>query len=310
MTGVLIIDGVDVYSAFGVSLLEGSYAGLVCWPPLVEPVINDWPDEDGIEVDLESPKLDSKTFTMNFSSKDVFGRSKFLEMLSSTSYHEFSFGELGIVRRLRMVVQPSFEELQGMSLFSLDFVDDFPLDGIGNPLPVPLGVAYQGLEIDGVDISHFGVRMLDGCIKEIEKLPSVKENLLVKTHNLCGSIYDGEYVYFKSKEVTLNFLLTAPTIHTFWNNYHSFLCHLTRSGERILYVDRSVSEYKCYYLCGSVSDFAIDDRVWCEFSVTLVFTSFRAKDYDILLTTESGDLIITEDGLFGIDLEGIGYGNS
>lgn len=305
MNGILLIDGVDVYSAFGVSLLEGSYAGLVCWPPLVQPAINDWPDEDGIEVDLESPCFDSKTFTLNFSCNDTLGRHKFFDMLSATSYHDFTFGQLGIGKKLRMVVQPNFEEFQGMSLFSLVFVDDFPLDGIGNPLPTPSGVSYQGLEFDGVDISQFGVRMLEGCLKEIEKIPSVKESFLTNTHKKCVFNYSEEYVFFNSKEVTLNFLLTSPTIHTFWTNYHSFLCHLTRSGERILYVDRSVSEHKCYYLCGSVLDFAIDDRVWCEFSVTLVFTSFRTKDYDILLTTESGDLIITEDGFFGIDLEGI-----
>ena len=55
MRGELYIDGKDAYTDFGVWITEGGYDGLLPFPELVEPDRNDWPDEDGIEPDLEKP---------------------------------------------------------------------------------------------------------------------------------------------------------------------------------------------------------------------------------------------------------------
>ena len=55
MRGELYIDGKDAYTDFGVWITEGGYDGLLPFPELVEPARNDWPDEDGIEPDLEKP---------------------------------------------------------------------------------------------------------------------------------------------------------------------------------------------------------------------------------------------------------------
>ena len=57
MRGELYIDGKDAYTDFGVWITEGGYDGLLPFPELVEPDRNDWPDEDGIEPDLEKPTL-------------------------------------------------------------------------------------------------------------------------------------------------------------------------------------------------------------------------------------------------------------
>ena len=50
-----------------------------------------------------------------------------------------------------------------------------------------------------------------------------------------------------------------------------------------------------------------DDQVWCVFTLTLVFTAFRVGGDEYLLASEAGELIVTEDGEFYIDLKSYGY---
>lgn len=42
--------------------------------------------------------------------------------------------------------------------------------------------------------------------------------------------------------------------------------------------------------------------VWWEFTLKLVFTGFRAKETDYMLAAESGELIITENNEYYIEL--------
>ena len=65
MRGELYIDGKDAYTDFGVWITEGGYDGLLPFPELVEPARNDWPDEDGIEPDLEKPTLKPRPVLTN-----------------------------------------------------------------------------------------------------------------------------------------------------------------------------------------------------------------------------------------------------
>ena len=58
MTTNLYIDGESALGRFGVRVTRGGYNGLLAYPSLREPEANDWPEEDGIEVDLTDPKLE------------------------------------------------------------------------------------------------------------------------------------------------------------------------------------------------------------------------------------------------------------
>ena len=46
----------------------------------------------------------------------------------------------------------------------------------------------------------------------------------------------------------------------------------------------------------------LNNGVWWEFTLKLVFTSFRIGETEFLLASEAGEFIITEDGEFYIDL--------
>jgi hypothetical protein len=65
---------------------DGGYKGLVQYPPLKTPDFNDWPERDGIEVDLTDPKLDSKTFGIKFAGVQDFSVRNLIDYLSDDSY--------------------------------------------------------------------------------------------------------------------------------------------------------------------------------------------------------------------------------
>lgn len=57
------------------------------------------------------------------------------------------------------------------------------------------------------------------------------------------------------------------------------------------------NEYECYYKSNTVNTFKVlhNGHIWCDFTVTLTFTSCRPVGSYLLLATEDFDWIITED---------------
>jgi len=304
MTGTLYIGGLDAFVHYGVFVLEGGYNGLVSFPPLKNVDSNDWPEEDGIEPDLSDPKLDTREFSISFGCVDTVKTDNFLSMLSDGAYHEFDFRQIGCIHTLRMVSQPDKQTWRALEKFSLQFADDFPLNGYSYLPPVPVAsVSQRGYEINDVDLSNYGVWILEGSLDQIRKVPAVKKNLLISNNSISGAIYDGQSVVFQQKDVMLKCGIVVDDIVLFWRNYNALLYDLSRSDERMFYVRDTEETYPCYYKSSQVSRFSlIGDRVWCEFSLTLVFTSFRIGEVDYLLATENGELIVTEDEQYFIDL--------
>lgn len=303
MTNNLYIGGKDAYSEYGVFITEGGYDGLVAFPSLKTIDSNDWAEEDGIEPDLSSPVLDTREMDIKFAyhGSDA-NMGAFIELLSDMAYHTFDFREIDKSYKLRLVSQSKLSYIRTLGLFTLRFADDFPLDGYTYEEPVSSLNISDGYELDDRDFSEYGIRVLEGSEAEIQKSPAVKKNLLQNIASRSGAIYDGEYVTFQTKEVKLSCLMRAATLQEFWRNYHAFLYDLTRPDERRLYVNATGYEYPCHYKSCSVEKFFPKDKIWFQFSVVLVFTSFRIDGDEFLLASEDGIIIITEDGEYAINL--------
>lgn len=297
MKGKLYINGVDAYSRYGVFVEQYGYKALVQYPALKAVESNNWPEEDGIEADLSAPVLDSRNINISFCRNMNFAIDDLIDHLGKTVYHDFRFVELGRSFRLRLVSHPSKSILRNLEKFSLQFADDFPLLEYTYQNPETCGVAQKEYDIDGKSFADYGIWILEGSDAEIEKSPAVKKNLLVNLKGKSGATYYGEKVVFESKEVTLKCLLKAPELVTFWRNYDALLFNLVQPGERQFYSDRLGEEFPCYYKSSSVSRFEVlrSGIVWCEFSLTLVFTCFRIGDIYYLLATEDNELIMLEE---------------
>lgn len=293
----LLIDNIDVYAAYGIFMTDGCYNNLISYPPLKKPVlINDWAEEDGEDTDLTSVTLMPKEFELSFATQQQDKVSEFMQMLSGKTYHEFSFGDLNRIYSLRLVGQPSKKMYAKSETFSLRFADDFPMKGRVEGIPVSNMVSQRGYVLDDVDLSAYGVYVLDGSDAEILKLPEVKKNILI------NSPLDDALKYH-AKSVQLQCLMLAKNIDEFWRNYDALLFALTQDDTRNLYYTKLGEEYSCYYNSSSVNKFSITDRVWCQFTLSLTFTSFGVSTInDIILSSENGAGIITEQGNYFINL--------
>lgn len=312
----LYIDGKDVHTEYGVSTLQGNYAELVAFPPSKTPDSNDWPEEDGKEFDLSEIYLDTKDVILEFGFFREWQFSNFVSMLSDMGYHDFYFPHLKRTFKLRLSSLNSFEMYNSTERSKFTFANDFPRsDDYVYQEPINSILLPKGYELDGVDLSAYGILVLQGTNAEILKTPAVKKKLLRNFNYRDGAIYDGQFVKFQTKDVNLKCLMRAPDFDTFWRNRDALLYDLTRlsvktdaegyeyeDAERMFYVDEWSESYPCYYKSCKTEHFNPLGGIWWEFTLTLVFTSFRLGDTEYLLASEAGEFIMTEDEECFIDL--------
>lgn len=300
MKGVFYMDGRNALTEYGVFVEQYGYKGLIQYPAFKKLTSTSWPDEDGDEVDLSEVQLDTRSFQMQLGIKNVRYAEDFFDDLSTGAYHEFKFPELGDkTYKLRMSQNGSFSQHVKLGKLTITLHDDFPSLPEGEPYRLGKSEIRQvGYEIDGVDMSQFGAWVLQGSDESIRKAPNTKDNLKIDNKTLSGIIYDGDYVHFKTKDVTLKLLIDCDGIEEFWKRYYSLFAVLLKSDNRIFYYTALNAEFDCYYKSCTVQKFDIlpSGKVWCEFSVALTFMSARPVGQYKLLASEIFDYIITEDG--------------
>lgn len=300
MTGRLYIDGKDIYTEFGVAVVEGGYNELVSYPPLKEVTTNDWQEEDGIEADLSAPVLNTRELTINFvAMRGVEGLGALADLLSDMAYHTFYHGRMNRKYRLRLVKQPNLQWSLQLGFVGFRFADDFPMEGYSYQPPVSTVSAYGDYTLDDRLLTDYGVRVLQGTLASIDKSPDVKPNLLRNIKTRAGAIYDNSRVTFKSKEVQVNCLMRAETMEEFWRNYDALLYDLTRPNERSLFVEVRGRKFPCYYKSCKTVKFYYTGKIWWEFTLTLVFTSYRLKGKrPALRFVSDGGLRLLQNGNF------------
>lgn len=304
MIGAFYIDGIDIYAKYGVVITDGGYNDLLRFPALKDPEVNDWPEEDGIEVDLDAPALEAKEVQISFAC-NYPDAGDFISMISRPGYHILRITDLAQEWRLRLLTQTACKDYSRAVTFALKFADDFsarsdnytPAPGSGLVLPI------SEYEIDDVPLSQYGIEVIGGW-DDLLKSPTVKQNLTRSFATSDGQIYDADHVVFNSKETTLTCCLSAVSTEKFWECYTAFFNDLIQPGERRLYWDYTGEEYPCYYKKSSgFRVVSLRDPVVIEFNLTLVFTVFRIGETEYLLATEDGIFIETEDGEYLIDMK-------
>lgn len=298
------IDGISTCSRFGVWVTKGGYKDLLTFPALADPDKNDWPEEDGIEVDLSAPRLQEKEITIPFlAGNPDIDVCDFIAFISTPGCHTLRVPSLGREWRLRLSTQTKNKRYQNACDFALAFVEDMP-ERPAATLPDPgLMVHDSGYELDGVSFADYGV-VVDVARDELLKSPAAKKNLSRKVSTADGQIYDAGQLVFNSKETTFKCHLKAVSMDAFWGCYDAFFSALVQPEERQLYVDSLRETYPCYYKKSSgFKILSFRGPIIVGFNLTLVFTVFRVGEMEYLLATEDGRFIITEDGGHLIDMK-------
>lgn len=273
MKGELYIDGVDIYTAYGVSISDIAYKDLACLPELKPIAFNDWQEKNGIDPDLSSPIIKAKSITIPFHlSGSHSSYSAFISSITGMSYHSFHFANIGLIKSLRLVSCGNIKSVNGLSVFKLTFSDDDPMNDYSYDAPSSSIEKYGDYFLDGVDLANYGIRVLLGSIDSINKAPDVKENLRRDISVVNGIIYDDNVVTFKSKTAQIKCLMRAVDAHEFWRNRNALLYDLTRPGERTFTVAELGKDIPCFYKSCSVRCFFPDrGKFWFEFTLSLEF---------------------------------------
>ncbi|MDR2764897.1 MAG: hypothetical protein LBB90_07690 [Tannerella sp.] len=275
----VLIDEIDGYTQYGVSVIAssgGSYRELITCPSLKKVPANDWPEEDGIEVDLSEPVLDTMKCSLRFVCEHgKSGIDAFFDRLNDGAYHVFEFPEIDRSYKLRVSAQPNLTVSGDYRVFSLQFENDFPLAASYSYSPPQSTYVLPnfGILLDGKNIRNYGIGVTGDWRAEIYRAPEVKNNLTQSVDNRHGVVYDDGQVKYKSKEVRLNMLMAANSIAEFWNNRDAFLYDLVRPNLRNLTAGTEV--LKCYYKSCSTESFYVRTAVFHQFTLSLIFTSYR-----------------------------------
>ena len=297
-TGKLLVDGFDAMVEYGILVEKGGYKQVVQMPSFKNIDLTEWAEFDGVEADLLSPVLNTRQLQIPFCITNIRYAEDFFDDLATGAYHTFYFEELKKTYRLRMVSNGSFSSFIKLGKLTLTFADDFPAVPSGSPYQLGKSEIRQaGYEVDGVDFSQFGSYVLKGTDDSIRKAANVRENLKIDVQSVAGISYDDEEVHFKTKDVTLKLLIDAEDIDEFWVRWNALFSILIQPEQRTFYFAVLPAEYDCYYKSNSVSKFEImrSGRIWCEFTVVLVFTAYRPESSWMLLATEDYDWVITEE---------------
>lgn len=303
MTERLIIDGKDAFSEWGVIVVDQGYNDLVAMPPLKTLDSNDWQEEDGIEADLSAPVLNTKDITIQFAFSGLYNRfDDFVNHLADGAYHTFNCKSIGRTYVLRMTQMPNLTCAQYLGVFAIKFTNDYPLKDYTYLAPSSSIAEVRDFTLDDIPFTKYGCRICAGTLSSVKKAADVKTNLLRNITRKSGAIYDGAEVTYKSKDVKLVVHARATTLSALWRNMDALLYNLTQPGERTLYVAALEQEFPCVYKSCSVKAFYPED-VWLDFELTLTFTrDFRSSADEMLLATEDGTLVFTEDEIYVIDL--------
>ena len=292
----LYVDGIDIYLEYGVYVPDNDWASLVAYPPIKTPDSNDWQEEDGIEVDLSAPVLDTREVRLSFLLNDIYGSfSDFLALVSDGAFHTFEVVTIGRTFKLRLVSQGKIECSEIFRRETLVFADDYPLDGYTYVAPQSGQPSSDAYAVDDIPTTDYGRRVLAGTLAEVVKTPAVKTGLLRNINTQAGAIYDsGAQVFFKSKDVKLNCLFRAESLPELWRNYYAFLHDLIKPGERLLYVKDYEQELPFYYRSCSVKEFFPEGRIWIGITITIRLTRDFRIDDGAIIASEDRIIIVTE----------------
>jgi hypothetical protein len=283
---------------------KGGYNDLLAFPALKSPERNNWPEEDGIEVDLSETHLEAKEVSIPFiASKPGKDANNFVNFVSAEGCHTLYVPTLNRTWIVRLAAEPVHKTFHHVTDFTLRFVQDVPLRAEATAYP-GLPVHPSAYELDGIPFDHYGI-VVESAREGVLKSPTAKRNLSREIETADGRVYDAGTLVFEAKDVAFKCCLKAASMENFWRCYDSFFHNLTKPGEREMYVDYTGEAYPCYYKStGGWKLHLTRGIVLCEFTLTLVFTSFRVGETEYILASEDGAYItLEEDNETYIDMQ-------
>lgn len=265
-TSNVIIDGVDIFDTYEALVVMDGYKELFQWPTLKAVQGNDWQEYDGFEPDLSEPRLNTRELTITFGCKGGASKiTEFYNFLISKPVMEYSFGNIGLSLKLRVVAMPSLQYAEKFEVMAVRFACDDPLSGYSGS-PSSSLEENRSYVIDGIPLSSYGIRTLLGTVEGTLKRPDVKPLLTRNNSVIDGVEYDqnptindpsgslpssaydtignsmegvpgnwkrkkaGGSVTTRARDITLTCVLSSSSLSGMWHNYNALLANLSNKN--------------------------------------------------------------------------------
>jgi len=159
--------------------------------------------------------------------------------------------------------------------YDITFASDFPLQGYTYTAPNAT-LPTSGFTIDGIDISKYGIYLLEENQNTLLKDYEIKEHLSINSTAISGVQYAEHSNVFKERTLELHCYISQP-INIFWQLYEALLYNLTKQGERTINIPTSFrgvgGGLNAIYQKASVKNvFLIQNTLKVEFTITFVLT--------------------------------------
>ena len=260
------INTIDIQATYHTYLLDGNYKDLLCFPPLKKLNSNDWAEYYGKEYDTDDPQLDTFSFSLSFISKSS-QYDAFISFLSAQTYNDFHFEELNKSFRLRFVGMRKAKKEQGYITYEATFANDTPLQGYTYIAPNDT-LPPSGFAIDTIDLSKYGIYLLEENESNLLKSYEVKEHLTTNSSTIAGVKYADHNNVFKERTIEILCYMKQP-INRFWKLYEALLYNLSQRGERT--INAFGSTFKTIYQKANVKEVLLTkDTLRVEFTLYLV----------------------------------------
>jgi hypothetical protein len=300
------IDGING-STFNMFVSEDGNKDLLMYAPTKEVNISNYKEVDGITADLTEVYLKNKTVNINFGILGSIEQYRaFIDKIRDKAYHTFEFSQIGLTEKLRYISESKLNNNDKFTLVTVQFADDFPRKYQEDllsylppqpPIPQPPIVPVSNLEIDGINLQRYGLRVLGGTLDSILKNPKAKQGTTTSNRTMDSVFYADTDTKFEGKEITINLLMKARDLSEFWQNYTEFQRILCSNGVKKLYDADMPATFWFYYKSCAVKDFSPTGKIWFTFSITISILSYILGD-DILLATEDNQFILTENNKY------------
>jgi hypothetical protein len=239
-TGNCLVNNIDIYVQYGAYIAKGGYNDLLLLPPLKAPDTVDWPDRDGLSVDLSNPLLAPREVTIPFVVTQDFesfatgmSHPRAMVTIPSLSYN---------TSYLRYVSTVSCKRYKEIVLWTIKMAEDDyrPPENLSPP---PGDTPDTGYTIDGVNVKNYGL-MVNG--EERHKPASAKKNMNYTTADMSSVYYDTGTLYKSSREIIFKCRLNAASGELFYKCRQTLLYVLTQPGLRTIR-NKDGETYKGYY---------------------------------------------------------------
>lgn len=311
MTGSVIIDGFDIYTAYNAILLRGGDIDLLTYPERKEPEAVSWFEKSGLDVDLSEVYYKEKTVTMPFyissSNSGEFLRclDLFYRLISLPGYRTIFLRSLQRSFRLRYVSCSGYEQRGSFSAVgtksgtvTVVFAMDDPLQVVNAETPIPVGTRpfQTHVRLNGMDLSSFGI-VVNNVYNTSLSLPAQKPVLVRTSTTSSGILADlSANTTFEPYDITIKCTMLAASVEEFYTNYSALFATLSSATALSLKLTAAKKGCSCYYL--KQENFtkakAFSSSVNVSFDIVLKSIDYTMLVY--LLGTTSGKAIRAENG--------------